>query len=132
MQDRPISSFIRRHYRHFNAAALVDAAEGYNRHLAGGGKMLVTLAGAMSTVSPLGRWWASVPKARWPKDPRSEAQIRENWAEPWGDRRQEMVFIGAGMDVQAIRAALDACLIGDGWTPARWEGLSDPFPRWGK
>jgi deoxyhypusine synthase len=50
MQDRPISSFIRRHYRHFNAAALVDAAEGYNRHLAGGGKMLVTLAGAMSTA----------------------------------------------------------------------------------
>ena len=50
VQDAPISSFIRRHYRHFNAAALVDAAEGYNRHLAGGGKMLVTLAGAMSTA----------------------------------------------------------------------------------
>ena len=48
--DRPISSFIRRHYRHFNAAALVDAAEGYNVHLAGGGKMLLTLAGAMSTA----------------------------------------------------------------------------------
>ena len=91
-----------------------------------------SLAGAMSTVSPLGRWWASVPRARWPKDPRSEAQIRENWQEPWGDRRQEMVFIGAGMDVQAIRTALDACLIGDGWTPARWEGLADPFPRWGQ
>jgi len=50
VHDAPISSFIRRHYRHFNAAALVDAAEGYNRHLAGGGKMLVTLAGAMSTA----------------------------------------------------------------------------------
>jgi deoxyhypusine synthase len=48
--DRPISSFIRRHYRHFNAAALVDAADGYVRHLEGGGKMLVTLAGAMSTA----------------------------------------------------------------------------------
>jgi deoxyhypusine synthase len=48
--DRPITSFIRKHYRHFNAAALVDAAEGYNKHLAGGGKMLVTLAGAMSTA----------------------------------------------------------------------------------
>ncbi|MBL9107173.1 MAG: deoxyhypusine synthase family protein [Myxococcales bacterium] len=50
MDSAPISSFIRRHYRHFNAAALVDAAEGYKRHLAGGGKMLVTLAGAMSTA----------------------------------------------------------------------------------
>ncbi len=46
----PITSFIRHHYRHFNAAALVDAAEGYNKHLAEGGKMFVTIAGAMSTA----------------------------------------------------------------------------------
>ena len=46
----PVSAFIDRHYRHFNAAALKDAADGYIRHLAGGGKMLVTLAGAMSTA----------------------------------------------------------------------------------
>jgi deoxyhypusine synthase len=46
----PISDFIRRHYRHFNAAALHSAAEDYNKHLAKGGKMLVTLAGAMSTA----------------------------------------------------------------------------------
>jgi deoxyhypusine synthase len=46
----PISKFIAHHYRHFNAAALVDAAKGYEAHLAAGGKMLVTLAGAMSTA----------------------------------------------------------------------------------
>jgi deoxyhypusine synthase len=46
----PITGFIKHHYRHFNAAALVAAAEDYNRHLANGGKMLVTLAGAMSTA----------------------------------------------------------------------------------
>ena len=45
-----IQTFIRRHFRHFNAAALVDAADGYVRHLEQGGKMLVTLAGAMSTA----------------------------------------------------------------------------------
>ncbi|MGV3504199.1 MAG: deoxyhypusine synthase family protein [Adhaeribacter sp.] len=45
-----ISQFIKHHFRHFNAAALVDAAEGYRQHLAGGNKMLVTLAGAMSTA----------------------------------------------------------------------------------
>ena len=45
-----ITSFIKHHYRHFNAAALVDAAEGYNEHLAAGGKMFVTLGGAMSTA----------------------------------------------------------------------------------
>jgi deoxyhypusine synthase len=45
-----ISDFIRHHYRHFNGAALVDAADGYVRHLGNGGEMLVTLAGAMSTA----------------------------------------------------------------------------------
>ncbi|WP_082780733.1 deoxyhypusine synthase family protein [Cephaloticoccus primus] len=46
----PISRFIAQHYRHFNAASLVDAAKGYEAHLKAGGKMLVTIAGAMSTA----------------------------------------------------------------------------------
>ncbi len=50
MAHSPISDFIRHHYRHFNAAALVDAADGYRHHLEQGGSMLVTLAGAMSTA----------------------------------------------------------------------------------
>ncbi|WP_210517401.1 deoxyhypusine synthase family protein [Hymenobacter terricola] len=45
-----VSNFLRHHYRHFNAAALIDAADGYNKHLADGGKMMITLAGAMSTA----------------------------------------------------------------------------------
>lgn len=48
--SKPVSDFIRHHYRHFNAAALVDAADAYTRHLDNGGKMLVSLAGAMSTA----------------------------------------------------------------------------------
>ncbi len=50
MKKGPISKFIKHHYRHFNAAALVDAAEAYQRHLDKGGKMFVTIAGAMSTA----------------------------------------------------------------------------------
>jgi deoxyhypusine synthase len=50
MNQGPISSFIKRHYRHFNAATLVEAAEAYKEHLARGGKMFLTLAGAMSTA----------------------------------------------------------------------------------
>jgi deoxyhypusine synthase len=46
----PISTFIKHNYRHFNAAALVDAAEGYKKHIDQGGKMMITLAGAMSTA----------------------------------------------------------------------------------
>lgn len=45
-----ITEFLKHNYRHFNAAALIDAAEGYKTHLNGGGKMMVTLAGAMSTA----------------------------------------------------------------------------------
>ena len=45
-----IRDFVHHHYRHFNAAALIDAADAYSRHLDGGGVMLVTLAGAMSTA----------------------------------------------------------------------------------
>src|SRR3954467_2998989 len=45
-----IKDFVKQHYRHFNAAALIDAAEGYNKLLASGGKMFMTIAGAMSTA----------------------------------------------------------------------------------
>ena len=48
--SKPISEFIEKHYRHFNAAVLKDAAQAYNRHLDKGGKFLITLAGAMSTA----------------------------------------------------------------------------------
>ncbi len=50
MTTQPISQFLETHFRHFNAAALVDAAKAYRQHLADGGTMLVTLAGAMSTA----------------------------------------------------------------------------------
>jgi deoxyhypusine synthase len=50
MSKGPVSHFIEHHYRHFNAAALMDAAKGYVTHLDEGGKMMITLAGAMSTA----------------------------------------------------------------------------------
>jgi deoxyhypusine synthase len=50
MPSRPVSSFIEHHFRHFNAASLIEAARGYNAHLESGGRMFLTLAGAMSTA----------------------------------------------------------------------------------
>ncbi|MGY6634358.1 MAG: GTP-binding protein [Alkalilacustris sp.] len=95
-----------------------------------------SLAGAMSSVKPLGGWWAAVPRERWPDHPDALAQMRRNWVEPWGDRRQELVFIGAGLDRAAITAALDAALIGTParaeFTPDDWRDLPDPFPAWGR
>ncbi len=92
-----------------------------------------SLAGAMSSVQPLGGWWAAVPRERWPDHPEALAKMRENWTDPWGDRRQELVFIGAGMDRAALIASLDACLLdADDFSPAAWADLADPFPKWGQ
>src|SRR5690606_2231963 len=49
-ETAPVSAFIRHHFRHFNAATLVDAAEGWRAHLDADGRMMLTLAGAMSTA----------------------------------------------------------------------------------
>ena len=48
--DSPVSAFVRHHFRHFNAAALVDAADGWRTHLDEGGAMFLTMGGAMSTA----------------------------------------------------------------------------------
>lgn len=92
----------------------------------------LTKAGHETSVSRLGRWWAAVPKSRWPADDNQfERFVRKHWHPVWGDRRQELVFIGIAMDEGAIRVALDACLIpSEGFTPDAWQHLDDPFPSW--
>jgi len=90
-----------------------------------------SLAGSMSSVSPLGGWWASVPRERWPTHPDALAEVAEKWQEPWGDRRQEIVFIGADTDRAALTTALDAALVpSTDFTPDVWSDLPDPFPVW--
>jgi G3E family GTPase len=93
----------------------------------------LAVAGHQKTVSRLGRWWAAVPKNRWPADGSFERFVLRHWDSVWGDRRQELVFIGIGLDKAAIAAALDACLLAtDSFTPEKWQGLPDPFPAWGE
>ncbi len=90
-----------------------------------------SLAGAVSSVTPMGGWWASVPRERWPTHPDALAEVASKWLEPWGDRRQELVFIGSGMDEAALRHALDAALMpARDFVPAAWKNLPDPFPEW--
>ena len=85
-----------------------------------------SLAGSLSSVTPLGTWWAAVPRERWPDHVEAQAYLRAHWQEPWGDRRQEIVFIGAGIDWAALRGRLDAALMQD----EVGEDLPDPFPHW--
>jgi G3E family GTPase len=90
-----------------------------------------SLAGAVSSVTPLGGWWASVPRERWPTHPDALTEVASKWQDPWGDRRQELVFIGHGMNEAALRRALDAALVpATDLTPAAWTNLPDPFPEW--
>lgn len=90
-----------------------------------------SLAGALSSVKPMGQWWATVPKENRPDHPQAIAYLNQHWQEPYGDRRQELVFIGSGMDKAAITAALNAALVrDDAFTPHLWRDLPDPFPGW--
>ncbi|MEL6726378.1 MAG: GTP-binding protein [Pseudomonadota bacterium] len=90
-----------------------------------------SLAGSLSDISPLGTWWASVPSERWPDNPALRNYLAANWEEPWGDRRQEIVFIGAGIDWPELESRLDAALLPDDMNPESAD-LVDPFPIWNR
>ncbi len=80
-----------------------------------------------------GRWWASLPKDEWPEEPVAQEEIHRLHEEPYGDRRQELVFIGAGMDRSAIEQALNHCLLDDvemRLGQLGWESFADPFSVW--
>jgi G3E family GTPase len=91
-------------------------------------------AGGMAEYRPGGYWWAATPKANWPTDPDSLAWIESKMEEPWGDRRQELVFIGQTLPREEMLAELNAALL----TPEElkhgigaWPKiLDDPFPAW--
>jgi len=91
-----------------------------------------SLAGALSSVKPLGTWWASVPKERWPENEAAQSYITQHWQDPWGDRRQEIVFIGAGIDCADIKSRLDAALVSEdlATSPDTLPDFPDPFPGW--
>ena len=89
-------------------------------------------AGPLVRTTKMGLWWASVPKSRWPDDEGFINAMAPYMDQEWGDRRQEIVFIGADpMDRGEITAQLDDCLVpAERFTPTAWEGLADPFARW--
>ena len=95
----------------------------------------VSQAGAFVRHQGIGRWWAEVPRERWPEGADFENVLKTYWDDDYGDRRQEMVFIGlsAEMDQQAIREQLDACLVEDYLAdPEQHRTVQDPFPEWFK
>ena len=93
----------------------------------------VSQAGAFVRHQGIGRWWAAIPKNQWPDGSNFEEVIKQYWTQDYGDRRQEIVFIGlkSEMDETAIRQKLDACLVKNYLTaPETFQKRTDPFPEW--
>jgi G3E family GTPase len=90
-------------------------------------------AGGAGSYEGAGMWYAALPEDEWPEDEETRAQIQNDWQEPWGDRRQELVFIGVEVDEAALRKRLEAALLTPKELeagPSRWAKLKDPFPAW--
>ncbi|MFL9866547.1 zinc metallochaperone GTPase ZigA [Paraburkholderia fungorum] len=90
-------------------------------------------AGAISRHGRAGTWWAAVPKQSWPQDSEAQAMIRSRWDGRFGDRQQELVLIGTGMDEASLRASFDVCLLSDEeltHSESTWRNFPDPFPDW--
>ena len=92
-------------------------------------------AGGIAHHGFAGMFWKAIPKEEWPKEQESIDYIKEKWVEPFGDMRQELVFIGQGLNKNKIIQSLDECLLSDsdmlkGIT--HWITFPDPFPVWGE
>ncbi|MCG5053373.1 MAG: zinc metallochaperone GTPase ZigA [Myxococcales bacterium] len=87
-------------------------------------------AGGSAICEGAGLWYAALPKEEWPEDAEEREELEAAWQEPYGDRRQELVFIGVDLDEPGIRAALDACLVTQAELDVPEESFADPFPSW--
>ena len=92
-------------------------------------------AGGIAHHGFAGLFWKAIPKDHWPKDQESIDFIKQKWVEPFGDMRQELVFIGQGLDKDKIIQLLDECLLSESdllLGKDHWAKFSDPFPAWNK
>ncbi|MEO1498350.1 MAG: GTP-binding protein [Planctomycetota bacterium] len=92
-------------------------------------------AGVSYQLNPAGLWWAAAPEEEWPDEIPENAElladIRSGFDGPYGDRRQEIVFIGIDMDREAVTSLLNECLLTDeemAAGPAAWAKYDDPLP----
>jgi G3E family GTPase len=95
----------------------------------------VSQAGAFVRHQGIGRWWAAIPTNQWPDDTEFQKVMKQYWIKNYGDRRQEIVFIGLKdeMDKDRIINILDECLVKNYLaSPDIFEDLEDPFPEWFK
>lgn len=90
-------------------------------------------AGGIARYGAAGYFWKAVPENQWPEDEEYLSSIKEKWQEPFGDMRQELVFIGQSLDKEKMCGQLDECLLSDDDLlkgKQYWKTLEDPFPSW--
>ncbi len=88
-------------------------------------------AGGISNVSPAGLWWAAVPRERWGQPDGERPDQQPSWHPRFGDRAQQLVFIGMDLDESELRRRLDACLLDPALAQrdsADWAERPNPFP----
>lgn len=142
-EEYGISSFVYRARRPFHPKRFWDFLQsGWNGVLRSKGFFWLasrndvtgswSQAGSSAAAEPAGMWYATLPEDEW-DDEETRAQVEADWEEPWGDRRQELVFIGSNMDREALIAGLDGALLTEEEMhggPETWTSLEDPFPEW--
>jgi G3E family GTPase len=143
-EEYGVSSFVYRARRPFHPQRLYEVLqEGFPGVLRGKGYLWLAsrydyigawaISGGLQTIAPYGLWFAAVSMKRWPQDPDLQAKIKRNWLPDIGDRRQEMVFIGVGMNQSSISQRLEYALLSDmemAMGQRSWIRLADPFPDW--
>lgn len=90
-------------------------------------------AGGIARYGFAGMFWKAIPEKNWPQDEEYLESIKKQWVEPFGDMRQELVFIGQGLNREAMEAELESCLLSDDELlrgKDYWATLNDPFPAW--
>jgi G3E family GTPase len=90
-------------------------------------------AGGIARYGAGGYFWKAMPKEEWPDDPEYLKAIEAIWQEPFGDMRQELVFIGQGLDKEDIVSRLNQCLLSEEEVLQGmnvWLTYPDPFPAW--
>ncbi len=89
-------------------------------------------AGRVSTVNPMGMWWAAVPKEHWGHPDGYRPDQMPDWHPRFGDRAQQLVFIGQKLNEAKLRARLDACLLDEHLAQGNskdWAKFPNPFPQ---
>ena len=90
-------------------------------------------AGGIARYGFAGMFWKAIPESSWPTDETYLQSIKSNWVEPFGDMRQELVFIGQGLDQTKMTNVLNECLLSEEdllQGKNYWATLDDPFPVW--